>query len=73
MFILTTDLKDSEYVQVQRQWVAYERYLASQKERLTTSAYEFATADWHYNPQDHRCPHDSWVESLIVTEHSAAS
>lgn len=38
------------------------------KERFPVSAFDFATAAWHYDYSDHRCPHDSWVESLTVHE-----
>ena len=31
-------------------------------------AYSFAAADWHYDHDDPRCPHDAWVEDLVVTE-----
>lgn len=46
----------------------YRQYLHSIKDRVPAAAYSFATADWHYNPQDHRCPHDSWLESLTICE-----
>jgi hypothetical protein len=46
----------------------YTEYLQSVKERLPLSAFEFATAPWHYDHSDHRCPHDSWVESLTINE-----
>jgi hypothetical protein len=36
-------------------------------------AFEFATAEWHYDPEDHRCPHDAWVKSLIVSERASGS
>ncbi len=47
---------------------AYTEYLQSVKERLPLSAFEFAAAAWHYDHNDHRCPHDSWVESLTINE-----
>lgn len=46
----------------------YREYLRSVKERLPASAFEFATAAWHYDYSDHRSPHDSWVESLTIDE-----
>ena len=46
----------------------YREYLRSVKDRLPASALEFATAAWHYDYSDHRCPHDSWVESLTIDE-----
>ena len=50
---------------------AYREYLQSVKERLSVTAFEFATAAWHYDHSDHRCPHDSWVESLTIDEPGA--
>ncbi len=46
----------------------YFRYLDSVKAKLPSNAYSFAAAAWHYDPTDHRCPHDSWVESLLIKE-----
>jgi hypothetical protein len=46
----------------------YREYLQSIRDRLPLSAFEFATAAWHYDYSDHRCPHDSWVESLAIVE-----
>ena len=31
-------------------------------------AFEFASAEWHYDHDDPRCPHDAWVDSLTVRE-----
>lgn len=50
---------------------AYKRYydyLESIKDKLSTSAYEFAKADWHYNFHDPRCPHDAWLEVMDIRE-----
>ena len=51
----------------------YSAYLESVRELLPKSAYEFATAPWHYDYSDHRCPHDSWLESLTISEPAAGS
>jgi hypothetical protein len=47
---------------------SYREYLQSVKADFPPNAYEFAAAPWHYDTDDHRCPHDSWVESLVVKE-----
>jgi hypothetical protein len=47
---------------------AYGRYLEEHKEDFPREAYEFATANWHYDPQHHACLHNTWVESLEVIE-----
>jgi hypothetical protein len=52
---------------------AYRRYLDSIREQLPPAAFAFATADWHYNFADPRCPHDAWVESVIIAESAAGT
>ena len=49
----------------------YREYLASLEGKLPSSAYAFATAEWHYDYHDHRCPHDAWVEHLTIQEPSS--
>lgn len=51
----------------------YRQYLNSVKSLMPPGAYEFATAEWHYDPSDHRCPHDSWLESLTIEERELPS
>jgi len=46
---------------------SYPAYLESIKGRLPRNALAFASAPWHYTPDDRRCPHDSWVEQLQIT------
>jgi hypothetical protein len=46
----------------------YTAYVESVRHALPESAYAFAAAQWHYNYTDHRCPHDSWLESLTISE-----
>lgn len=49
---------------------AYDEYLSIIKPRIPPSAFEFASAPWHYDPSDHRCPHDAWLEYLRISETS---
>ncbi len=51
---------------VRRQFNKYFQYLESVRERLPTSAYTFAIAQWHYNFSDSRCPHDAWLENVTI-------
>jgi len=46
----------------------YQRYLGSIKSQLPQSVYDFATADWHYDPSQRTCPHDSWIEKIEISE-----
>ena len=38
---------------------------------MPARAYAFASAEWHYDHNDSRCPHDAWVESITVVEPSS--
>lgn len=49
-------------------WKAYMTYLTSIKDRLPQTVYEFALADWHYDPRNPKCPHDAWVQEIKVKE-----
>jgi hypothetical protein len=49
----------------------YERYLAENAARFPPSAYALATSNWYYDPSDHRCPHDAWLESATLLEPSS--
>jgi len=51
----------------------YHAYLECVRTSLPPSAYEFASAPWHYDYSDHRCPHDSWVESFLIREPSSGN
>jgi hypothetical protein len=50
---------------------AYEEYLRSLRGIMPNSALDFAQAVWHYDPSDHRCPHDAWVEQVTLRETGA--
>ena len=51
----------------------YQLYLSSIEDKLPPGAKAFATAPWHYDFGDSRCPHDAWVESLRVWEHASGT
>lgn len=46
----------------------YYEYIESIKHLLPSSAYSFATAPWHYNYSNHRCPHDAWLETVTIQD-----
>ena len=35
---------------------------------LPAGAKSFALSNWHYDPTHHQCPHDAWLDSLVVEE-----
>lgn len=51
-----------------QQWREYCEYLEAIRTRVPKSAFEFATASWHYDVADPRSLHDSWVDSLVINE-----
>lgn len=67
-YILTKDRPKNSYEEWQAGWAAYCAHLDSVKNRLPRAAYEFATAPWHYNFEDHRSPHDGWLEEVVISE-----
>jgi hypothetical protein len=46
----------------------YRAYLSSIGERLPMGVKAFAMHDWYHSPQDHRCPHDSWLQEFSILE-----
>ena len=53
----------------QTRWKAYYQYLEEISGYLPTEARYFAQAGWHWDHIDHRCPHDSWLETLEIKEY----
>ena len=46
----------------------YREYLAAHAADFPSGAYCLATCDWYFNPHDHRCPHDAWLEGVSIAE-----
>jgi hypothetical protein len=53
---------------VDRSFADYREYLKLHAATFPPGAHALATSDWYYNPKDHRCPHDAWLESTTLTE-----
>lgn len=69
MIFLNTEGKNS-HQDIKDKYGRYMEYLSSNAHRFPKRTYEFAAAEWHYNPSDHRCPHDSWLEAMRICETS---
>jgi hypothetical protein len=67
-YILTKDRRNDSHEEWQSGWAAYVAYLDSVRGRLPRGAYEFATASWHYNFEDHLSPHDGWLDEVVIRE-----
>ena len=48
----------------------YKKYLHKVKDIFPPSAYELATSEWYFDPNDHKCPHDAWLEEINIFEPS---
>src|SRR5258707_457232 len=66
-FLFTEDGRDDDVVGA---FQRYRDYLESVSGSFPPSAYTLATSDWYFSPEDHRCPHDAWLESFHLTEPS---
>jgi len=49
----------------------YLEYLDTWKESFPDNAKDFANLPYHYDLSDRRCPHDSWLESVSITENGS--
>jgi hypothetical protein len=46
----------------------YQQYLRQHQHEFPATAFALATSEWYQNPTDHRCPHDSWLENVTLSE-----
>jgi hypothetical protein len=46
----------------------YRQYLREHQRDFPRNAYALATAEWYQDPNDHRCPHDGWLEHFFISE-----
>ena len=59
------DQRDANAVEAFRR---YREYLESERRRFPEGAFALATSEWYFNPEDHRCPHDAWLQHVVVQE-----
>jgi hypothetical protein len=46
----------------------YQQYLHEREREFPPNAFSLATSEWYQDATDHRCPHDGWLENLIISE-----
>lgn len=71
-YILTAELFADDDEAPRAAFDRYQRYLRGVRDRFPAGAYALATSDWYFNSSDHRCPHDAWLEELVVSERGSA-
>jgi hypothetical protein len=52
---------------------AYREYLATEAGRFPRNALALAMADWYFDANDHRSPHDAWLEEAAFLEPSSGA
>ena len=50
------------------QFERYRAYLSSVRSAFPPAAFALATSDWYFSFDDHRCPHDAWIENIEFRE-----
>lgn len=69
MFILSADWNSDDNPRaVVEAHQRYQKYLQDNKAHFPTSAFEFASAEWHHNFRDHKALHDAWLVDVSVLE-----
>jgi hypothetical protein len=46
----------------------YRGYLEQHRPVFPAVAHALASSEWYYDPADHRCPHDAWLEDVRLVE-----
>ena len=67
MSYILADQRDRDVVAA---FAAYREYLLERRPEFPPSAYALAASAWYFNFADRRCPHDGWLESVIIGERS---
>lgn len=49
----------------------YRAYLDQYRGLFPPGAHDLANSEWYYDPTDHRCPHDAWLEEVRLFEPSS--
>ena len=60
--------RDAGPVELVQAFDAYRRYLAANQARFPVGAYALASSNWYFDANDHRSPHDGWLESITLEE-----
>ena len=66
-FILDAQRKDD----VVGAFRSYREYIEGLRGKMPASAFDLASSDWYFNFNDHRCPHDGWLEKITIEEPSS--
>ena len=68
MFVLSKDIDKLGFEESTKKIGEYKKYLASIKDKLSLSPTGFIFESWYTDFSSHKCPHDSWLDELVVSE-----
>ena len=68
MAFILSEQRDAGPEEMLAGFESYRGYLERLRSQFPSKAYELATSAWYYDPSDHRCPHDAWLEEVILSE-----
>jgi hypothetical protein len=71
-FILSAQLDSNDH-EPGAPWLRYQEYVRSNRASFPASAYGLATSEWFFGSEDHRAPHDAWLESATFEEPSSGT
>jgi len=64
-YILCADGRDDDPFGA---FARYRVHLEANRANFPKNAFELATSSWYYGFDDHRAPHDAWLEKLEIDE-----
>jgi len=69
-FILSEQL-DADDSKPHSLFERYQEYVHLNRDAFPPSAFALATSEWFFGSDDHRAPHDAWLESMAFEEPSS--
>jgi hypothetical protein len=67
-YILSAQRNLDDEAEARRLWNLYRQYLRENETKFPPGALSIATSDWYYGFDDHRAPHDAWLETATFSE-----
>jgi hypothetical protein len=71
-FILSEQL-DADESSASALFEQYQAYVRQNQAAFPASAFELASSGWFFGSEDHRAPHDAWLESMTFEEPSSGA
>jgi len=46
----------------------YDKYIQRNKGKFPESVFKLVSSKWYFDPSEHKCPHDAWLETFTMEE-----